>query len=109
MDHLEAFRAYARQLFQCNKDGFIFIDESGVESNSSNAINITEKLQSTISIKILQYYKAIKSHENIWTYKKNKEIRGFINVLPLVDSMKDDFMKDFRMLDMFLPEACVGY
>jgi hypothetical protein len=90
----------------------ISFNASNLETNDDEDINLPDEIQNIVSAAILNYYKVFMSYEQIWTFKQNEEIRGFINILPLGNPIEDSKAPDqhgLTMFDNFVPEACVGY
>jgi hypothetical protein len=109
MEHLLLFRTFSRNIL-ANKS--ISFDKSDVDTNETGSIDLSSEALVRISPIIANYYKVFISFEQIWTFKNDEEIRGFTNIIPLKESIEDDepkYMHGLRMLDYFVPEACVGF
>ena len=99
----------------------LMLGESDLDINQKHKINLPGSIKSRIPHKILSYYNEILYFKLAWTYKKDKSIRGFIRILPIEEAVGDwegkvyfkkrdpEHMKDFKVLDFFLPECCVGF
>ena len=109
MNHLQVYRDYARNL---NNNKSLFTDESNLDTNDNGKIDLPVEVQGRISSKILDYYRVFIANKRIWSFAKNEEIRGFINIIPLTDPGKKKKLPDLcglTIIDSFLSEACVGF
>ena len=109
MEHILIHRNFAENL---RASSSILLDESNFKTNQEGLLELQSNIQERISSKILDWYKAIKLNQRIWTYKKKRKLRGFINILPIgnpIERSKAPDQHGLTMFDNFVPEACVGY